>query len=228
MRPALFQRRTIWCPTFFGWICLFGLVMAPCLFWWFRGESILSLTARQPTAEILVVEGWIGIEGMRAAAAEFKASGAIGIVTTGGLNDEHWSEKRSSYAEMARYELIRAGVPEDRVVAATAAAVETQRTFQMAVAAWRSLQTRQPPPASINVFTAGPHARRTRLVFAKVFQPGIKVGVVSWTRSAYQGEPWWRSSERANDLMKETVAYAYEALLNCGRGSNSPLPKSVP
>ena len=228
MRPALLQRRTIWCPTLLGWICLIGLTAVPCLFWWFRGESFLSVTARQPAAEILVVEGWIGIEGMRAAAAEFKASDAIAIVTTGGLNDEHWSEKRSSYAEMARYELIRAGVPENRVFAATATQVETQRTFQMAVAAWRLLQGRQPLPASINVFTAGPHARRTRLVFAKVFQPGIRVGVVSWTRAAYQGEPWWHSSERANDLMKETVAYAYEALLNCGRGSNSPLPQDGP
>ena len=191
------------------------------MFWWFRGESFLSLTERKP-AEILVVEGWIGIEGMRAAAAEFKADGAAAIVTTGGLSNERWSEKRYSYAEMSRYELIRAGVPEDKVTAAPAVEVETQRTFQMAVAAWRATLAKGPPPTAINVFTIGPHARRSRLVFAKVFQPGIKVGVVSWHPSSYQTAPWWHSSERASDLLKETVGYLYEKLLNSGRHSNSP------
>jgi hypothetical protein len=225
MHLALLKRRTIWCPTLLGWIYLVVAAGAPCLFWWFQGESFLSVTHRQP-AEILVVEGWIGIEGLRAAAAEFKASGATRIVTTGGLSDEHWSEKRASYAEMARYELIRAGVPAAQIIAAPAVEVETQRTFQMAVAAWSALQAQQPSPTTINVFTAGPHARRSWLVFTKVFRPGIKVGIVSWTRAAYQNEPWWHSSERANEFMKETVAYIYETLLNCGRSSNSPLPKS--
>jgi hypothetical protein len=202
------------------------LAVTPCLFWWFRGESFLSLTRRQP-AEILVVEGWIGIEGMRAAAAEFKMDGAAGIVTTGGLSNERWSEKRYSYAEMSRYELIRAGVPPDKVIAAPAVEVEAQRTFQMAAAAWRTVQAKGPPPAAINVFTIGPHARRSRLVFAKVFQPGIKVGVISWRPPLYQTVPWWRSSERASDLLKETVGFLYEAMLNSGRRSNSPIKAVV-
>jgi len=218
---ALFQRRTIRCPTVLGWLVLLTLAAVPCLFWWFRGESFLSLTKRQP-AEILVVEGWIGNKALKAAAVEFKQEGAGYIVTTGGLSNERWSEKRYSYAEMARYELTRAGVPPDRIIAAPAVQVETQRTFEMAAAAWRTIQAKLPPSTAINVFTIGPHARRSRLVFSKVFGSGIEVGVISWSQSGRETEPWWHSSERADDFLKETVGYFFELLLNSGRRSNSP------
>jgi hypothetical protein len=41
--------------------------------------------------------------------------------------------------------------------------------------------------------------------------------VISWTPPSYASEPWWRSSERAGDLLKESVGFALEALLNSGR-----------
>jgi hypothetical protein len=95
----------------------------------------------------------------------------------------------------------------------------------MAVAAWRALQTKEIQPTSINVFTRSSHARRSRLVFAKVFGSGTKVGVISWTPPGYENEPWWRSSERAIDFLKETVGYPFELLLNSGRWSNAPTEK---
>ena len=224
---ALLRRRTIPFPTLLGWCCLLGLIATPGIFWWFRGESFLSVTDRQP-AEILVVEGWIGTEALRGAAMEFKKDGARFIVTTGGLSNERWSDRRYGYADMARYELIRAGVPADRVVAAPAVQVETQRTFEMAAAAWRTVMANWPRTNAVNVFTIGPHARRSRLVFGKVFRPGIKVGIVAWEPPSSKTTAWWHASDRADDLLKETACYFFEALLNSGRWSNSPTDPSVP
>jgi hypothetical protein len=59
------------------------------------------------------------------------------------------------------------------------------------------------------------------LVFAKVEGSETQVGVVSWVPSNYQASPWWRSSDRARDLIGETVGYLFEAFFNSGRGSNS-------
>ncbi len=47
-------------------------------------ESFLSVTERSP-ADVLVVEGWIGREGVRAAGEEFKQRGYQYVVATGGL-----------------------------------------------------------------------------------------------------------------------------------------------
>ncbi len=221
MPPLLFRRRTIWWPTWPVWTCLFALTALPVLLWWFKGEAFLSRTEREP-AEVLVVEGWIAPDAIRAAKAEFEHGGYRFIVATGSLSGDPWDSRRWSYAAEAEEQLLRMGVPRDRVILATPKETEAHRTFESAVAVWQALVAQGIRPKGLNVFTKGPHARRSRLVFAKVFEPGSKVGVVSWIPPGYPAEPWWKSSERADDLLKETVGYAFELLLNSGRTSNSP------
>ena len=77
-------------------------------------------------------------------------------------------------------------------------------------------------PRALNVFTLGPHARRSALVFAKVNSHGPKVGVIGWVPEEYKREPWWRSSDRSRELLEETFGYVYEVLFNSGRHPNSP------
>jgi hypothetical protein len=215
------ERRTVWCPTWFGLFCVVILLLIPTAWWFICGESFLSLTRRLP-AEILVVEGWIGPDGVRAAAAEFEQHGYQYIVSTGGLTTaEGWSQPGWSYAEGADSELVRSGIPKDKIIVAPSRETEIQRTYESAVAVWRALKARGIRPDSLNVLTFGPHARRSSLVFAKVFQP-TQVGVIAWAPPGYQVVPWWRSSSRARELIEETAGYVYEALLNSGRASSSP------
>ena len=102
----LVQRRTVWCPTLLGLFCIvFILVIAVA---WRRscGESFLSSTRRFP-AEILVVEGWIGSDGIRAAATEFDQRGYQFAVATGGFaSAKGWGQAGWSYAEGADHEPI--------------------------------------------------------------------------------------------------------------------------
>jgi DUF218 domain-containing protein len=191
----------------------------PLTWWSICGESFLSLTERLP-AEILVVEGWVGRDGVRAAAAEFEEGGYQYVIATGGLSvASGWSEGGWSYAEGAHHELLRSGVPEDRIIVAPSGDAQSQRTYESAVAVRRALAARGIHPKALNVFTWGPHGRRSRLVFAKV--SGMEVGVIGWTPSGDQAVPWWRSSDRAKDLLVETAGYVYEVLLDSGRGFSS-------
>jgi len=218
----LVRRCTIWIPTCLGSSLIASLLLSSVTWWFVCGESFLSLTQRLP-AHVLIVEGWIGRPGIRAAVAEFGQLGYQYIVATGGLTSGRWEDEPASYAEMAAGEMIRSGVPKERIIVATAEYTESCRTFESAVAVWRALKDAGIHPKTVNVFTLGPHARRSRLVFAKVHGPGIDVGVIGWIPPGYVVVPWWRSSERARDLLEETAGYLYEALLNSGRGSNSPV-----
>jgi hypothetical protein len=184
------------------------------------GESYFSLTRRLP-AEVLVTEGWIGRDGVRAAAEEFEKGGYQYVVLTGGLDQEQ--HNRVNYALIAEQELIGLGIPKDKIIAAPSWQVERQRTFESAGAAFIALQTRGVRPKMLNVFTLGPHARRSRLVYEKVFTSGTKVGVVAFVPPSYQVEPWWQSKGRTKCLLKEVVGYPFEILLNAGRLSNSPV-----
>ncbi len=217
----LVHRRTMWWPTLPGWFCIVMLLVMPAAWWFSYGESFLSLK-RRLTAEVLVVEGWIGPVGIRAAGAEFEKGGYQYVVGSGGLSGERWNQPRWSYAEGAGNELSRFGVSEDRIIVASSLATESQRTYESAVAVWRALQARGIKPGKLNVFTLGAHARRSRMVFAKVFGPGTEVGVIPWTPPGYESGPWWRSSERSRELLTETAGYLFEALFNSGRRGNAP------
>ena len=224
MLSRLIHRRTIWWPTWPGWLLLLAIFAVPTVLWWFRGEAFLSLTERQP-ADVLVVEGWIGIDGIKAAKAEFDRGGYRYILTAGGQFYYRWGPQRWNYAQEAREILIRAGVPADLVFEAPARDTDSQRTFEAALAVRQLLDARGLPPTAVNVFTIGAHARRSRLIFAKALSSETKVGCISWTPPDYHPtDPWWQSSERADDLLKETAGYWFELLLNSGRRSNAPPP----
>jgi hypothetical protein len=220
----LVQRRTVCCPTCLGFLCIVVLLVAPMAWWLVYGETFLSLTDRLP-ADVLVVEGWIGAKGVRAAAAEFRTRGYRYVVSSGSQpeNDIGWQDPGWSDAQGAANELARCGIPADKIIVALARNTEQRRTYASAVAVWRKLRSLSIDTKSVNVFTWGSHARRSRLVFAKVFRPGVNVGVLSWIPSGDDGVPWWRSSERARELITETAAYAYEVLLNSNRGPSAPV-----
>jgi len=158
----------------------------------------------------------------RAAKAEFQQSGYPYIVTSSGLSGETWNPRRWNYALEAEQQLLGSGVPRECLIAAVPREVETHRTFEAAAAVWRVLEARGIKPAAVNVFTRGAHARRSRLVFARVFGSNTPVGVNSWMPASSKTGAWWESSQRAGDMIKETVGYLFELVLNSGRRTNSP------
>jgi hypothetical protein len=221
MPIQLVQRRTIILPTLLGWILLGVVIVLPVASWLMFGERFLAATDRTPS-KILVVEGWISVQGLHAATEEFRSGGYDFVVATGGLTGEKWSERRWDYSEEAEEQFLRRGISPNQVIRAPSRNSDVQRTFEMAAAAYRALEAKGITTDAIVVFTRGSHARRSRLVYQKVFGSKVRVGVVSWKPPHFEEEAWWRSSDRSEDFLKESVGYVFELLLNAGRSSNRP------
>lgn len=222
MGLRLFQRCTILCPTWTGLLSISSILFIIVATSFSYGETFLSVTNRT-SADILVVEGWIGRNGIRAAVDDFWRDHYRYIVATGGLTSGRWEDRSESYAEMAADEMIRLGIPKERIVVATSENTNNHRTFASAISVQRALLDTGITAESLNVFTLGPHARRSALVFAKVNSHGPKIGVIGWLPPEYKTEAWWNSSDRSRELLEETLAYLYELLFNSGRRSNSAL-----
>jgi len=216
MLSRFFRRRTLWWPTWPVWLFIVVVLGVPVALWASYGESFLAVTERPP-ADVLVVEGWVGVEGILAAKAEFERGGYRFIVTSGGEMRPRWNPDQWNYALEAHKVLLRAGVPPDRALAAPARDVESQRTFIAALAVRRVLEARVPQVKTVTVFTTRAHARRSRLVFSKALPADIPVGCIAWIPSHEGPGGWWTSSERALDLLKESVGYLFEGSLSSGR-----------
>lgn len=209
----------IWWPTLIGWLLVVAIFLLPVVLWFAKGEDFLAATQREP-ADILVVEAWIGYEGLHAAATEYFTHSYKYVIVTGGLTSERWSTQRWLYTDMARKEFVRAGVPAENIIVAPSKDTETQRTYACAVAVQDVLGSGHYRFGAMNLFTKGVHARRSRLIFERVLGSDHKLGIISWMPAKELNGPWWNSSERAQEFLKETVGWGFELLLNSGRASN--------
>lgn len=216
MKWPLLQRRTMWWPTRVGWVLVILAVFGSFLAWGLWGESFLSPTDRLE-AQVLVVEGWAGRASMAAAVQEFRRGGYERIICAGGPTGVSWAARDWNYADLAADELVRLGLPKDRVFAAPAEPVASHRTYTAAQAVQRAFTASGNMPNAVNLWARGVHARRSWLVFSKVLSPSALVGVISWQPQEEAPRHWWQSSERARDLLEETVAYWFEKLLGSGR-----------
>lgn len=113
---------------------------------------------------------------------------------------------QDSYAQLVRQEAVWHGVPDDRIVAASATA---QTTYQEAVAVrqlclergWRTLL----------VVTSPYHTRRARLAFRAAFRDtGTTIIVRPVSPHWYAPDTWWRS----RDGLRETWTELLKLLLH--------------
>ncbi len=213
-----FRRRHIPWPTLLGWLALLFFSAAPITLWALAGERVLSSTHRI-AAPVLIVEGWIGLEGLDAARHEYNSGGYRWIVAAGGPTGTRWGNPEWNYAEMARSELIRAGIDGDDILLAAARGQPRQRTWEAATAVATTIAALTPSarPTACNVFTLGVHAARSRLIYSRALGPNCRVGVVAWIPRDYKFGAWWQSTERAKDFLTETAGFAAELLFNIGR-----------
>jgi hypothetical protein len=162
------------------------------------------------TTEVLVVEGWLPDYAISAAMAEFQTGGYKTLITVGAPVPRgfHLSEYKT-FAEVAAATLVAQGFnPHQLQIVSTNYAPEC-RTQNAAMALRDYWVDSEQPIPSLNVFTLGPHARRTWLVFRRVFTAPNTVGIIAATVLAYEPSRWWQSSEGVRTVLGESIAYLY-------------------
>jgi hypothetical protein len=207
VRIHLVERRSIWWPTWQGWLVIVlvggGLAVGT-----FRNaERFLSLTQRVP-ADVLVVEGWIGTSALQKAAQEFQQGRYRSLVAVGG-----WpGHATQTLARFAAADLIRMGCPTNRLIIGLPSDKPEDRTYESAKSARETLEKHEIRVASVMVYTEGAHARRSRLVFQKVFGPTVSVGVISYRNPGDDQKPWWNSTVRAKTVIEESCGWFMERM----------------
>ena len=168
--------------------------------------------SRPVQGRFLVVEGWAPDYGLEKAVRVFRKGGYRKLVVTGTEIEkgQHISVEKN-YAQLAASTLRHAGFEEERLVVLPSPKVERDRTYTTALAVRQWLLANHSHD-SIDVFTMGPHARRTWVLYTLAIGRANPIGVISLPSRDYDAAHWWKSSQGFRETIDETVAYIYTKL----------------
>jgi hypothetical protein len=171
--------------------------------------SFLGKNAPVP-ADVLVVEGWLPDYAIEAALTEFHDGGYKTLITVGApLPRGFYLSEYKNFAELAGATLVALGVNPQQLVIVSTDNISQCRTQNAAIALKGYFETCESEIQSMNVFTLGPHARRTWLMFRRVFPSPMNLGIISANPLAYVSKKWWKSSEGVRTVTGELIAYVY-------------------
>ena len=202
-----------WGLSIRGWLAVIGAIAV--LFWLllFRLEPFLAYSA-PVDADILVVEGWIGDEGIMGAIDEFERKPYRLMITAGSPfgRGEYLSEYKD-FANLAKATMVALGFAPQKIQPIPTPKVIRDRTLTSAGAVKQWLDRSKLNPQGINVYSVDVHSRRTWLLYKQVFEPKIPVGIISHPPLDYDPQAWWASSEGFRKVFSEAIAYIYAKFL---------------
>ncbi|NEO58507.1 MAG: YdcF family protein [Okeania sp. SIO3B5] len=196
------------------WILILGLIIFLIAICCFNIYSFLAVNS-PIKADILIVEGWMSDYAVKLAIAEFHQGTYQKLITTGSpIGKGHYLSEYNNFAEITAATLIALGVDPDRVVAIPTPQVVKYRTAASAIAVKEWLTTSNLKVDSINIYTLGPHARRSWMIYRNIFSPDIQVGVIALEPKGYNPKRWWQSSAGMRTVVGEAIAYFYTRFVN--------------
>lgn len=206
---GLARRKEVWVLTWRARLLLCVLLGGAGLLVVFGAHSFLAVEAPVPT-RALVIEGWVPRYALTGYVARVWGDYSD-IYTTGGptLADHHSKDVSDTFASVAQWRLMRAGVPATNIHVVPCWEAQRDRTYSTAVALRNWAASNHVHLTSFNVVTLGPHARRSRLLYEKAFGPGVQVGVIPLVNEEYEADSWWRYSEGVKEVLSEGAAYLY-------------------
>lgn len=202
--------------TFQGWLIAIAIIVA---------LMVLAITQIHPflavnspvTADILVVEGWVTDNAIKAALDEFQGNSYRHVVTTGiPVERGSYLAEYKNFAQIAASTLQKMGLEKEKITVIPSPEVRKDRTYASAVAfrQWLEETDIQPKPQGINIVSESTHARRSWLIYKKVLADRMRVGIIAIPSQTYNPQRWWMYSAGVRAVIDETVAYIYASIVS--------------
>ncbi len=212
MIRIFFKRKMVYRPTVWGWsVIIFVLFIAL----WFLFNHTYSFLAKNEkgNARILVVEGWIPEHALRNAIEYYYDNHYEYMIVTGvPITQWTFSSPFSNMAEASVESMKRLFFKDTIYTATIPNTVLRDRTYSTAVSLKMEMEKWQLPYDEFDIYTMGAHARRTHLMYKKVFGRRMPIGLVADTDPSFEPQNWYRTSRGFRIVFSELISYFYSAL----------------
>lgn len=176
-------------------------------------DDFLGEEDRADVETLLVVEGWVEDHIIDATVEEFAKGGYQNLAVTGGpITGMAHILGMDSFAEFGAKRLRERGISDEQLIVAPAFSVDRRRTQRMAMDLRRRLSEADGMPSAINLMTADVHARRSRMIYRRVFGPEIRVGARGIEPLSYDPVRWWNTSAGLKKIVLEVISLVYDSV----------------
>ena len=151
---------------------------------------------------VLIIEGWLSGKVLIEAAREFKKGDYSFCLITG----------KAFFLPSAMNMLHKQGISLDSIRFVESDMKSRHRTYHMALAARNWLRENDQSIKAVNIFTGGPHGRKSWVIFRRVFGKEYSVGIISSKTWFFNPNSWWESKRGIRSVGRYGVGYLYGLL----------------
>ena len=158
---------------------------------------------------ILVVQGLFSDYEIEKVKERFEKGNYELLVVVG--NELETDHPLAQYKNMANWAISKykvLGVLEGKIIPISFKPPKINRTYYQALIVQKKFNEIGLTETPIDVVSPSVHARRTWILFEKVFS-SVNVGIIAIYPNTYDASRWWLSSEGVRNVISESIAYIY-------------------
>lgn len=206
---ALFKKHTVNLPTILGWVVISIVILSLLTISIFKIQPFLAIS-NPLKSKTLIVEGWVPDYCLEQVYMLYKIQEITTIMITGGpLEQGSYLKEYKSFAALGAATLRELGIPDSVLIEIPASYVKKDRTYTSAIALKNWLSSHNKQYSSANIITLGIHARRSNILFKKILNNSLDVGVISIQDRDYNPDTWFASSIGFKMIITELISYLY-------------------
>lgn len=210
--PSLFQKQTIYLPSFFGWTIILVILFLLIFIFLTTIYSFLAITKPEDSS-VYIVEGWVPDYCLETVYKKYKSRSISLIFVTGGpLEQGSFLKEYKSFAGLGAVSLKKLGIPDSLIIEVSSPYVQKDRTYTSALSLKKWFSIHKKNLSKINVITLGVHSKRSQILFQKAFSSSLKIGVISIPDRDYNPSTWYLSSLGLKTVLIEIISYIYTVI----------------
>lgn len=207
----LLKPRTIWLPTWQGWILFLLIFIGFSIFFFLNAHRFLAVTNRVADADILVVEDWMADVFVQAAAREFKERNYQYLLVSGVSEDKGTKDRPSKNSKSKAFmRLVSLGIPQNQIMECATPETPNHRSAAMARSVGKTLRQNGIISKGVNILAPATHARKTWLVHRRALGTAVPVGIIAVAPGIYDPDRWWMNSQSAKWVITNYAGLIYE------------------
>lgn len=201
-----------WRPTWLGWLII--LIVLVGLLRFLLSYSINYLAISHPVkAKTLVVEGWVETYVVLDAMDYYRDNGYERMIVTGvPITIYEFIAPYKNTAEATIFTMKYYGFTDTIYSASIPTNVYVDRTFHTGLLVKELFDEHPDWEKSVDIYSVGVHARRSRFLFSKALGSDFQVGIIAHPDRSFQAETWWKSSKGFRNVTNEMLATPYAML----------------